>query len=133
MAASWSGSDAGPTEYKVAARYYARQNGGLPSVRTAATATEIGSRQNRPAATNPLDIEIPIQVPAEQEDGNFGLVWERTKLKAEEAAEAAASAKTPGAFAAVCSRGKGRASPILESPEVAGVSASGPNVRKGST
>jgi hypothetical protein len=63
MAASWSGPDAGPTEYKVAARYYA-QNGRLPSVRTAATATEIRSRQNRPAATNQLDIEIPIQVRA---------------------------------------------------------------------
>ena len=65
MAASWSGPDAGPTEYKVAARYYA-QNGRLPSVRTAATATEIRSRQNRPAATNQLDIDIPIQVRADQ-------------------------------------------------------------------
>jgi len=64
MAVSWSGSDAGPTEYKVPTRCYAPK-WRAPLGSYSALAIRISrSREKRPAGRNQLDIEIPIQVPA---------------------------------------------------------------------
>jgi hypothetical protein len=86
MTASWSGSRGGPTEYKVAARFFARY-GGLPSDRLLtqsqhpsqaalaepplrrmvhrAVPGAIEPHRTRTHTRNPLDIKSPIQVPAQ--------------------------------------------------------------------
>jgi len=60
MAASWSGSDAGPTEYKVAARCYAPKMAGSPRFVLRPWHTKIPFPSEE-ARENQLDIESPYK------------------------------------------------------------------------
>src|SRR5215469_4750690 len=62
IAASWSGSDAGPTKYKVAARCFAPKWRAPLGSYSALAIRKHRSREKKPVGRNQLDIELPIQV-----------------------------------------------------------------------